>query len=79
MEDLVTQAEIKDWVRHGNAAHPVPIGTGEAIVWPLIENLSGLDGWVTLHHLRQHHPELPPLDPAIAARIRGILSNRSPR
>jgi sugar phosphate isomerase/epimerase len=76
MQALVIQAEIKDWTRHGSDAHPVPIGTGEAMVWPLIEALSGLDIWVTLHHLRQHHPDLPPLDPAIAATARRILHGR---
>jgi hypothetical protein len=30
-------------------------------------------GWITLHHLKQHHAELPPLDPAVGTRIRQIL------
>ena len=81
MADLVLQAEIKDWHRRGGEAHPVAIGTGEATVWPVVEALaaSGFAGWVTLHHLRQHHPEIGPLSPEVAARVGGILAQFSAR
>jgi sugar phosphate isomerase/epimerase len=78
LDGLVVQAEIKDWRRDGLQAHPAPIGEGEATVWPLAAALAAgnFSGWVTLHHLRQHHPALPPLDPAVAARIRHVFSGR---
>lgn len=80
MADLIVQAEVKDWRRSGGAASPVAIGTGEATVWPLVEALaSGFDGWITLHHLRQHHPDLGPLDPGIGARVAGILAQARAR
>ena len=75
MADLVLQAEVKDWKRAVGTAHPVAIGTGEATVWPLLEALaaSGFDGWITLHHLRQHHPELAPLSAMVATRV-GLIA-----
>ena len=87
MADLVLQAEVKDWRKgkdwrkEGAKAHPVAIGTGEATVWPVVEALaaSGFAGWVTLHHLRQHHPEMGPLSPGIAARVGGILAQAPAR
>jgi sugar phosphate isomerase/epimerase len=81
MADLVVQAELKDWRRSGGKAQPVAIGSGEATVWPLVEVLAaaGFDGWVTLHHLRQHHPELGPLAPTISARVSEILAEAQPR
>ena len=76
MADLVVQSEIKDWRKEDAKAHPAAIGTGEATVWPVVEALaaSGFSGWVTLHHLRQHHPELGPLSPDVAARIASIAT-----
>ena len=72
MTDLILQVELKDW----HEGHPVAIGTGEATVWPLAEALAaaGFDGWITLHHLRQHHPEMGPLSPAVAARLGSIMA-----
>lgn len=71
MLDLVEQVELKDWRRHDDAAVPVPIGTGDATVWPVVEALalSGYAGWITLHHLKQHHPELPDLDRGVAVAV----------
>jgi sugar phosphate isomerase/epimerase len=79
MADLVVQVEIKDWIRHDGTAHPAPIGAGDAIVWPIVEALVGFNfgGWITLHHLRQHHPELQDLDPAVSARVRQIISREN--
>jgi acyl dehydratase/sugar phosphate isomerase/epimerase len=76
LDGIVLQAELKDWRRDNGAAHPVPIGDGEATVWPLVAALAARDagGWITVHYLRQHHPELPALDPAVAARVRTIVS-----
>jgi sugar phosphate isomerase/epimerase len=76
MTGLVLQAEVKDWIKVDGKAHPVAIGTGEAIVWPVVEALaaSGFAGWVTLHHLLQHHPEMGQLSAAVAARVGGILA-----
>jgi sugar phosphate isomerase/epimerase len=76
LDGFVVQAEFKDWRRDGLRAHPAPIGEGEAMVWPLAAALFAhqFTGWVTLHHLRQHHPELAPLDPALAARFRHIAT-----
>lgn len=66
MRDLVSQIEVKDWRRGRGRDHetPMPIGEGQATVWPLLETVSTIafDGWVTLHHLKQHHPELPELE-----------------
>jgi sugar phosphate isomerase/epimerase len=76
MADLVLQVETKDWRRDGPKAHPVAIGTGEATVWPLLERMagSGFKGWITLHHLRQHHPEMGPLSPDVAGQVREIIA-----
>jgi sugar phosphate isomerase/epimerase len=80
MADLVVQAEIKDWTRRDGETYPAPIGAGEAIVWPIVEALAGFgfSGWITLHHLRQHHPELQPLDPAVSANICRIIAQSEP-
>lgn len=74
MYDLVEQVELKDWRRDGDHALPAPIGTGDAIVWPIVEALAvaGYSGWVTLHHLKQHHPELPDLDRHVGAAVRQV-------
>lgn len=76
MWNLVEQVELKDWRRRGNTIHPVPIGTGEATVWPVVEALGrgNFRGWVTLHHLKQHHPELPDLDAGTSAAVRQAAS-----
>jgi sugar phosphate isomerase/epimerase len=81
MAELVVQAEVKDWRKEGAKAHPVAIGTGEATVWPIVEALaaSGFAGWITLHHLRQHHAEMGSLSPEIAKRVGGILAQASMR
>jgi sugar phosphate isomerase/epimerase len=80
MADIVVQAEIKDWTRQHGEAHPAPIGAGEAVVWPIIEATArfGFAGWITLHHLRQHHPDLPALEPAVTARVRRIIAQGKP-
>ena len=74
MAGIVEQVELKDWRRHDGHATPVPIGEGEAVVWPIVEALaqSGYAGWITLHHLKQHHPELPDLDSRVSAAVRLI-------
>lgn len=76
MYDLVGQVELKDWRRCGGDAVPVAIGTGEAVVWPIVEALavSGYSGWITLHHLKQHHPELPDLDRDVAAAVQRVFA-----
>ena len=78
MRDLVVQAELKDWRRDGGHDRPVPLGEGEATVWPLVEALAAaaFDGWVTLHHLRQHHPELPNLERGAAEAVRRAAGDR---
>ena len=74
MTGIVEQVELKDWRRHDGHATPAPIGEGEAVVWPIVEALahSGYAGWITLHHLKQHHPELPDLDSRVSAAVRLI-------
>lgn len=78
MRDLVIQAELKDWRREGAQDIPVPLGEGEATVWPIVEALhaTAFDGWVTLHHLKQHHPELPDLERGAAEAVRRLAANR---
>lgn len=74
MYDLVEQVELKDWRREGGHAHPAPIGMGDAIVWPIVEALAlaNYGGWITLNHLKQHHPDLPALDKEVSAAVRKI-------
>jgi sugar phosphate isomerase/epimerase len=76
MSDLVEQVELKDWRRVDGKPVAAPIGAGEAQVWPVVRALatSRFDGWVTLHHLRQHDPHLPELDAGVAARLRRIAA-----
>lgn len=78
MYDLVEQVELKDWRRCGGDAAPVPIGTGEAVVWPIVEALAaaGYAGWITLHHLKQQHPELPDLDRDVGDAVRRVFAAR---
>ena len=75
MSDIVSQSEIKDWRRDGDQIVPVVMGTGDATVFPIVEELLALNcgDWLTLHHLRQHHPELPPLDSGMSAAIRKTI------
>lgn len=83
MFDVVGQVELKDWRRSGREVVPMPIQSGEATVMPVVEELAalGFGGWLTLHHLRQHHPELPALDPQVSTRVRQaaarVLERRS--
>lgn len=72
MRDIVVQAELKDWRRDGGHEVPTIIGDGDATVWPVVEALqaSAFDGWVTVHHLKQHHPELPELGRSTVDAIR---------
>lgn len=81
MSDLIEQVELKDWRRRGDDALPVAIGTGEALVWPVVEQLAvgGYRGWITLHHLRQHHPELPELDAQVSAAVRDVADRARAR
>lgn len=76
MRDLIEQVELKDWRRDGDAAVPVSIGTGDATVWPVVEALavSSYSGWNTLHHLKQHHPELPDLDRDVGDTVRRMFA-----
>lgn len=76
IKDIVGQIELKDWRRENGEAIPVPIGTGQATVFPVVEELAALKfrGWLTLHHLKQHHPELPALDPRVSFTIRKTLA-----
>lgn len=76
MSDLIEQVELKDWRRHGERTVPVPIGSGDATVWPIVEALAvgGYTGWITLHHLKQHHPGLPDLDRQVSATVRRVAS-----
>lgn len=77
MRDLVEQVELKDWRRVAGKAEVAAIGKGEAVVWPVVHQLarSGFGGWVTLHHLKQHDPHLPDLDPEVAAFVRRIAND----
>jgi sugar phosphate isomerase/epimerase len=72
MRDIIGQVELKDWQRRNGECVPAAIGTGDATVFPVVDELAALDfqGWLTLHHLRQHHPELPPLGPEVSAAVR---------
>ncbi|MCC7045458.1 MAG: sugar phosphate isomerase/epimerase [Alphaproteobacteria bacterium] len=74
MFDLVEQVELKDWRRRGDAAELAAIGAGDATVWPIVEALAdaAFDGWITLHHLKQHDPGLADLHPSVAAAVRRI-------
>lgn len=74
MYDLIEQVELKDWRRDGGHVRPVAIGTGEALVWPIVEHLAvlGYRGWITLHHLKQHHPDLPDLDRQVGVVVRRV-------
>jgi sugar phosphate isomerase/epimerase len=78
MFDIVIQAELKDWRHDGGHHSPTPIGQGEATVWPIVDALdaSAFDGWLTLHHLKQHHPELPDLKRNVAEKIRAMAALR---
>lgn len=78
MRDIVVQAELKDWERRGGAFEAQSIGLGQATVWPIVEALDELDfgGWVTLHHLKQHHPDLPELKRSVAEAVRLIAALR---
>jgi sugar phosphate isomerase/epimerase len=78
MSDIVVQAELKDWLRAGGHHVPTPIGLGDATVWPVVEALdaSGFEGWLTLHHLKQHHSELPELERGVAESIRAMAALR---
>ena len=77
MGDIVGQVELKDWRRDGKEAVPVPIGTGHATVFPVVEELAALNfrGWVTLHHLRQYHPDLAPLEPSVSLAVRRAVAS----
>lgn len=72
MRDIVEQVELKDWVRQGAHETPRAIGDGEATVWPIVDALTAVafEGWMTIHHLKQHHPELPDLGPGTVAAVR---------
>lgn len=72
MKDIVEQVELKDWVRQGAHETPTAIGDGEATVWPIVETLTAVafEGWMTIHHLKQHHPELPDLGPGTVEAVR---------
>ena len=76
MYDIIEQVELKDWRREGEHVTPAPIGAGEAVVWPIVEALALADytGWVTLHHLKQHHPALGDLDEAVSATVRSVVA-----
>jgi sugar phosphate isomerase/epimerase len=76
MLDIVGQIELKDWRREDGEAIPVPIGTGQATVFPVVEELAalGFSGWLTLHHLKQHHPELPSLEPRVSLAVRKTIA-----
>ena len=78
MRDIVIQAELKDWRRDGEHQTPTSIGKGHATVWPIVEALAAnaFDGWVTLHHLKQHHPELPELERSTAEAVRLVAARR---
>lgn len=79
MRDLVVQLELKDWRRVGEKEIPTALGAGKAKVWPLVEALDAVafDGWVTLHHLKQHHPELPELESGAADTVRRVAARRA--
>lgn len=79
MRDVVIQVELKDWRRSDGRSMPAPIGQGEACVWPVIETLvdQRFDGWLILHHLRQHHPELPPLERSASEAVRRVIARRT--
>lgn len=74
--DLVEQVELKDWRRVDGHGVPVPLGTGEATVLPIVEHLAArrFQGWITLHHLKQHHPELPHLTAAAGEAVRAVYA-----
>ena len=76
MIGLVEQVELKDWRRNGVSDIPVPLGQGDATITPIVEYLAeeGFTGWVTLHHLKQHHPELPDLTFAAGEAIRAVYA-----
>ena len=76
MIGLVEQVELKDWRRSGGHEIPVPLGLGDATVMPIVEYLAaeGFEGWVTLHHLKQHHPELPDLTLAAGEAVRAAYA-----
>lgn len=76
MYDLVEQVELKDWRRVAGHDVPVVLGTGEATVKPIMDYLAadGFDGWLTVHHLRQHHPELPELTSATTDAVRAVYA-----
>lgn len=78
MRDLVIQAELKDWRRNGDEEIPILLGKGEATVWPVVQALAEIvgDGWVTLHHLKQHHPELPDLERSAVDAVRRVANDR---
>ncbi len=81
MIDLVEQVELKDWRRIDGHEAPVPLGSGEATVWPIVEALAAAEfqGWITLHHLKQHHPQMPDLSAEAAAMVRKISHRREHR
>lgn len=76
MIGLVEQVELKDWRRVGGHDVPVPLGSGEAKVMPVVGCLAGagFEGWMTLHHLKQHHPELPELTAAEGGAVRSMYA-----
>lgn len=80
MRDLVVQVELKDWRREDGHAAPTTIGEGQATVWPIVEALGAIafDGWVTVHHLKQHHPEMPDLGRQTVEALRGAIGFDGP-
>lgn len=76
MIDLVEQVELKDWRLVDGHEAPAPLGSGEATVLPIVEHLAAaaFAGWITLHHLKQHHPELPHLTAAAGEAVRTLYT-----
>jgi sugar phosphate isomerase/epimerase len=76
MLDIIGQVELKDWQRTVSDVTPVPIGSGQATVFPVVRELAlnAYGGWLTLHHLRQHHRSLPALEPGVSTMVRNYAN-----